>query len=303
MWGIIATWVMAKDGINKASELLKDGKSCKEGFLTAVKDVEDNPLFKSVGYGGLPNKNGEVECDAAFMNGDDLSVGCVGAIKDIENPIEVAESLSHNKLNIFLTGEGAKEYALENGFKEKDMLTEAAKRMYEEKLEFKTPYRGHDTVGCISLDSNSSMCAGTSTSGLFMKIPGRLGDSPLIGSGYYVDSKVGGAAATGLGEDIMKRCMSYEIVRLMEEGLDPQSACEKAVKAYVNRLGENAGDCSVVAMNNKGEFGAATNIDDFSIVVATEKVEPTVYRVSKLDEHSKLYLPDEEWTSNLLAHI
>ena len=227
MWGIIATWVMAKYGINKASKLLKDGKSCKEGFLTAVKDVEANPLFKSVGYGGLPNRNGEVECDAAFMNGDDLSVGCVGAIKDIESPIEVAESLSHNKLNIFLTGGGAKQYAIENGFKEKNMLTDAAKKMYEEKLEFKTPCRGHDTVGCIALDNNSSMCAGTSTSGLFMKIPGRLGDSPLIGSGYYVDSKIGGAAATGLGEDIMKRCMSYEIVRLMEEGLDPQSACEK----------------------------------------------------------------------------
>ena len=303
MWGIVATWVMAKDGIEKSAKMLDKNSSCKEAFLTTVKDIEDNPLFKSVGYGGLPNEDGVVECDAAFMNGDDLSVGCVGAIRDIESPIEVAESLSHSKLNIFLTGNGATKYAIEKGFNKKDMLTEAAYKMYEEKKEFKTPYRGHDTVGCIALDSSNSMCAGTSTSGLFMKKEGRLGDSPLIGSGYYVDSKVGGAAATGLGEDIMKRCISYEIVRLMEEGNSPQTACEKAVGAYINRLGDKAGDCSAVAMNKDGEYGAATNIDDFSFVVANKNTKPTVFRVSKYDGHCNIYLPDEEWMSNLLAHI
>ncbi|MDO4198990.1 MAG: N(4)-(beta-N-acetylglucosaminyl)-L-asparaginase [Erysipelotrichaceae bacterium] len=300
MWGIIATWVMAKDGIDKASKLLNDNSSCKEALLAAIKDVEDNPDFWSVGYGGLPNEDKEVECDAAYMNGDNLKVGCVGAIKDIANPIEVAEHLSHEDLNNFLTGDGAKKYAIEKGFMERDMLTQKAINAYEEKKKFSKPYRGHDTIGCIALDSNNSMCAGTSTSGLFMKRKGRIGDSPLIGSGYYADSLIGGAAATGLGEDIMKKCMSYEIVRLMSEGYSPQKACEKALLSYSTKL---KGDCSLIAMNNKGEFGAATNIDDFSFVVATQNLKPTIYRVSRITDHSELYLPDEKWLSDLLAHI
>src|SRR5690606_10503834 len=121
-----------------------------------------------------------------------------------------------------------------------------------------SPYDGHDTVGMVALDSRNSMAAGTSTSGLFMKKRGRVGDSPLSGSGFYVDSEIGGATATGLGEDIMKGCVSYEIVRLMKEGYTPQGAADKAV-AELNDLlikkRKKAGDISVVCINNKGEFG------------------------------------------------
>src|SRR5699024_448156 len=120
------------------------------------------------------------------------------------------------------------------------------------------------TVGMVCLDETGKMTAATSTSGLFMKKKGRIGDSPIIGSGFYVDSQIGGASATGLGEDLMKGCISYTIVQLMEMGMHPQKACEKAVFDLDLKLKQRrgqAGDLSVIAMNCKGEFGVATNID------------------------------------------
>ena len=167
------------------------------------------------------------------------------------------------------------------------------------------PYSGHDTVGMVALDSNVHMTAATSTSGLFMKKKGRVGDSPISGSGFYVDSEIGGASATGLGEDLMKGCISYEIVRLMGEGMHPQEACETAVnkldKELIRRRGK-AGDLSLIAMNNKGEWGCATNIEGFSFVVATEKEAPTVYLVTR-DENGKNHfeVASKEWMDNYMA--
>ena len=144
-----------------------------------------------------------------------------------------------------------------------------------------------------------TVVAGTSTSGLFMKKPGRIGDSPLVGSGFYADSEVGGATATGLGEDLMKGCISYEIVRLMKEGMTPQEACETAVNdldASLKKRRQVAGDLSVVALNNKGEFGCATNIEGFSFAVATSDVEPVVYLVTRqADGHCTFEEASQKW--------
>lgn len=172
-----------------------------------------------------------------------------------------------------------------------------------QELELK-PYSGHDTVGMVCLDDNHHMVAATSTSGLFMKRAGRVGDSPISGSGFYVDSEVGGASATGLGEDLMKGCISYEIVRLMKEGLHPQQACEQAVSRLdeqLKRRRQKAGDLSLIAMNNKGEWGVATNIEGFSFAVATETEAPEVYLV-KFDENRKQYIEkaSEEWMDNYM---
>jgi len=166
------------------------------------------------------------------------------------------------------------------------------------------PYSGHDTVGMVCVDADAHMTSATSTSGLFMKHAGRVGDSPVSGSGFYVDSKVGGASATGLGEDVMKGCVSYEIVRLMKEGKTPQEACEIAVQSFDQELKERrgkAGDMSLIAMNNKGEWGCATNIEGFSFVVATRDLKPTVYLV-KFDEDGKQYFEEasQEWMDNYM---
>ena len=237
MWGMIATWRMAVEGITKGAGLLKDGKDAGDAIETAIREVEDFPYYKSVGYGGLPNEEMEVEMDAAFMDGDTLDIGAVAAIKDFANPVSIARRLSHEKVNSLLVAEGAEKFAHKEGFERKNMLTDRAKAHYRKRVkevaaqEIK-PYSGHDTVGMACLDMTGKMTAATSTSGLFMKKKGRVGDSPISGSGFYADSKRGAASATGLGEDLMKGCISYEIVRLMGEGMHPQEACETAV----NRL-------------------------------------------------------------------
>ena len=139
-----------------------------------------------------------------------------------------------------------------------------AKRVQEINEKNLSPYDGHDTVGMVSLDQDAGMAAGTSTSGLFMKKPGRTGDSALSGSGFYVDSDIGGATATGLGEDLMKGCLSYEIVRLMGSGLSPQAACDQAVYPFVEKLKKRygkVGEFSLIALNNQGEWGVATNVE------------------------------------------
>lgn len=306
MHGIIATWRMAKEGIEQGFEQLNQNGKASDAIETAIKAVEDFPYYKSVGYGGLPNEDQVVELDAGYMDGDTFDVGAICAIKDFANPISIAKKLSEEKANNILVSYGAEKYAREHHFEEKEMLTDRAKAFYrkkkkelEQQAQELKPYDGHDTVGMVCLDENGTVVAGTSTSGLFMKKPGRVGDSPFVGSGFYADSEVGGATATGLGEDLMKGCISYEIVRLMKEGLTPQEACEKAVNdldASLKKRRTVAGDLSVVAMNNKGEFGCATNIDGFSFSVATSDVEPTVYLVTRQgDGHCTFEVASKEW--------
>lgn len=309
MWAIIATWRMALEGIEKASKILKDSGDAGDAIEMAIKEVEDFPYYKSVGYGGLPNEDMEVELDAAYMDGDTLDIGAVAAIKDFANPISIARSLSKEKVNNLLVGSGAEKYAHKEGFKRKNMLTKRAKihyynRINEIKEQDIKPYSGHDTVGMVCLDLHGKMTSATSTSGLFMKRAGRVGDSPISGSGFYVDSKVGGASATGLGEDVMKGCVAYEIVRLMKEGIHPQKACETAVNRFDSELKERrgqSGDMSFVAMNNKGQWGVATNIKNFSFVVATETEKATVYITNNINGKCIHEVASQAWLDNYMA--
>src|SRR5690625_5140779 len=289
MWGMIATWRMAVEGLTEGANTLEKGGSAEEAIVKAISEVEDFPYYKSVGYGGLPNEEMEVELDAAYMNGTTLDFGAVGAVKDFANPIEIARRLSIEKANNFLVGAGAEKFAHKEGFERKTMLTDRAKIHYKNrvhKLSHQenelTPYSGHDTVGMVALDQEGLMTVGTSTSGLFMKKTGRVGVVLDIGSGYFLVSEIGGATATGLGEDLMKGMVSYEIVSLMEEGHSPQKACEKVVAKLDQKLKERrgkAGDLSVIAMDKKGNYGGATNIEGFSFAVVTEKKEEIVYLV------------------------
>ena len=155
--------------------------------------------------------------------------------------------------------------------------------MFKEKNE--KSIETHDTIGIVSLDTKNKMHCGTSTSGLFMKPRGRVGDSPLVGSGFYVDDAVGGAAATGVGEDIMKGCLCYQVTLLMSRGLSPDKAAEEAVGGLHMRLKkhmDHVGDISVVCMDNKGNFGAATNKDVFAYCVASSNAAPEIRKVKKI---------------------
>ncbi|MDF7638309.1 N(4)-(beta-N-acetylglucosaminyl)-L-asparaginase [Lactobacillus sp. ESL0791] len=283
-WGTIATWRMAAEGINEASKLLKGKGTADDAVEKLVKTVEANPLYKSVGYGGLPNEEGVVQMDAAFMDGDTMAQGAVAAIENVLHAVSVARLLSHQHYNSFRVGAGATKFAQLSGCEMTNMLTAKAKTEWQEKLqkeknEKMSSYNGHDTVGAITLDQQGSMAAATSTSGLFMKKDGRIGDSPLSGSGLYVDSEVGGAAATGLGEDIMKGCLSYEIVRKMAEGLSPQAACDQTVYPFVHKLKKRygrVGEISLIALNKQGQWGIATNVE-FTFCVATSNEEEKIF--------------------------
>ena len=191
------------------------------------------------------------------------------------------------------------------------MLTDRAIQHYQKRCRETldkglSPYNGHDTVGIIGLDKLGSMSVATSTSGLFMKKRGRIGDSPVIGSGFYCDSEVGAATATGVGEDLMKGCASYEIVRRMAQGMTPQQAADSVVfeleDKLMSRFGRT-GDLSVVCMNRKGEFGAATNIKTFSFVVATAHQPLTVFRAERQHEKTHYHPVDEEWMQDYAARI
>lgn len=311
MWAVIGTWRMSLEGIENASEYLSDNMDSGEAVERIIKEVEDFPFYKSVGYGGLPNEDMELEMDAGFMDGNNLNIGAIAGIRDFKNPISIARNLSIEKVNCFLVAEGAERYAQKSGFERKNMLTDRAKIHYKnrvkedllkEELDLQLkPYVGHDTVGVVCLDKRYNMSVGTSTSGLFMKKKGRVGDSPIIGSGFYADSSIGGASATGLGEDLMKGCISYEIVRLMSQGLSPQKACDMAVFNLDNKLKNlrgTAGDISVVAINNKGEFGASSNIDEFSFVYASEECPAKVYLTHKKGNITTIEEASKEWIEN-----
>ena len=309
--GVISTWRMSFDGLQQAFSMLKNNENATDAVVTLIKDVEDYPYYKSVGYGGLPNKNCEVQTDAAFMDGDTLQVGALAGAKQIKNPICVAQNLSKYKVNNCLVGSGADLFAKEHGFETTNMLTDRAKKIWNNKVEeinndkSLKAYDGHDTVGAIALDNKGKVVVGTSTSGLFMKEPGRVGDSPMCGCGFYADSNIGAASATGLGEDIIKGVLSYELVRKISEGMHPQEACDKTVYEFAEQLknrNKNIDDLqiSLIAMDKYANWGAATTLE-FTFCVANEKQEPEIFiswpdknRKTKIEKVSKQWLDNYE---------
>ncbi len=302
-----ATWSMAYDSLKaEYQKLQQPTNKINQSIVDAIKVIEDYPFYKSVGYGGLPNRQGRLQLDASFMDGDSLKVGAVAAMEGYANPIEIAFALKELPYNSFLAGRGAEEYAMKNGFKPKNMLTKRALELYEERVREVeqtelTPYSGHDTVCILGMDLSGSISAGTSTSGLFMKETGRVGDSPISGSGFYANSDSGACAATGLGEDIMKTCISYEAVRLIEEGNTAQQAADlaitKAQSSLLRRYGK-CGDISIVTCDKDGNFGSATTTEEFSYVAFNQDTKPTIFLVTNKGEHT---VASKEWIDNYFS--
>lgn len=280
MWAVIATWQMAYEGTKIAADALKNHDTAKHATLIGCQNVEMNPEFHSVGYGGLPDEEGHVCMDGGFMDGDTLHYGAIGYLEGFASVAEIAQSLCEGDANNFLVGEGARQYALHKGFKELDNLTDEAKQTYlsTKKAPLKA-YDGHDTVCFVALDKHGTIATTTSTSGLFMKKKGRIGDTPLPGNGFYADSEIGGAAATGNGEEICKGALSYTVVSMMEQGMSVQEACQKAVDDLNRKLIKKNGyalPMSVIGMDKNGNFGVGTNID-FTFCIASENTPLTLY--------------------------
>ena len=299
---------MAYEGVKKASEDLKKAAKAPDAIELAITSVEDYPGFKSVGFGGLPNKEMQVELDAGFMDGDSFDIGAVMGVQNIANPIKLAISLSKENYNNCLVGQGAEKYARDHGFEIKDMVTNQAREKYYQRLGEEDSsgslsaydgddYDSSDTVCVAALDMGKNISVGTSTSGLFMKHPGRVGDSPLVGSGFYADSLYGAAAATGMGEDLMRHVISYEVVRLMAEGLSAMDACRKAIDTIDKKLRakREISDMSVIAIDKKGTMGAATNTGEFSFVFAGPNDPATIYLAKNNDGVHTIAKASENW--------
>lgn len=282
-WAIIGTWRMSFEGLEKASKKLSAKAKAEDAIIDAVTTVEDNKKYVSVGYGGLPNKYGKVQLDAGYMNGNTGLFGAVGSLEGIKNPIKVAKKLSTEKYNNFLVGQGAYDYAIKNGFKTrknetKESLEKYQARLLEDNSELKS-YDGHDTVCFIAKDEYGQIVSATSTSGLFMKENGRVGDSPIPGAGYYVDSFIGGASATGLGEDIIKCVLSYELISRMAQGIKPMQAAQETINDMSKRLTEKQGyanNMSIICLDKHGNYGVGTNCK-FAFTYASDEKKARTY--------------------------
>ena len=283
-WAVISTWQMSYQGNVKAAEMLETGGKAADAVIEGASITEDDPGHSSVGYSGLPDRDGHVTLDGGFMDGDTLKFGAVGCLEGFRSPIRVARKLSECEDSNFLVAEGAQQYARENGFEERNNLTEASYQKYLDakgKIKNLTSYDGHDTVCYIAKDINDSICTAVSTSGLFMKHHGRLGDSPVVGCGYYADSNLGGAAATGVGEDIIKGVLSFKAVYKMSLGKTAMEAAQETLDEFVSRI-EDCRHISLIVLDKEGTFGVATNCT-FPFVYASDEQIPTLYLAKGAD--------------------
>lgn len=224
---------------------------------------QDDSRQYYVGYGGAPNSDGVVQCDAAIMAGAGR-LGAVAALERVARTVSVARRVMEATPHAMLVGEGALKFARAQGFEEKELLTPKTRAEFEawRAAGAAKPADQHDTVGLVARRGDS-VVAGCSTSGLAYKLPGRVGDTPLVGSGLYAADSVGGAAATGVGEQIMRACLSFLVVELMRQGLSPQAACRAGIERLLALHGGKPArgvECCVVAISARGEFGAATTL-------------------------------------------
>jgi len=264
----ISTWKTTEANY-KAGSLLDNGTDALNAAVIGVAVEEENPKNTTVGYGGAPDRSGNVTLDACVMNhlGD---CGSVVAVENIMNVARLAKDVMEKTPHVMLAGKGAEEFAISEGYKKIDLLTETSKKDWEKWLE-NEEYKpiinieNHDTIGMLCLDKNNNMSGACTTSGLAYKMKGRIGDSPIIGSGLFIDNKIGGAVATGLGEEVVKTVGSYLVVELMRQGKSPQEACETAVKRIVSSNSqENKFQVAYIAMNKSGEVGSFSIEPGFS---------------------------------------
>ncbi len=263
---ILSTWNFGIRANEVAMQELNDGGSVTDAVEKGAMVIEADPKNMSVGIGGLPDSTGRVTLDAAIM-GPDGNAGSVCFLENIVHPIAVARMIMDSTPHVMLAGEGALKFALENGFKQENLLTEDSKKAWLKEMKEKgfdpqinwenNPEIYHDTIGLLALNTNGDIAGACTTSGLGYKMRGRVGDSPIIGAGLYVDNEVGGATATGMGELVMKTVGSFLVVELMRNGLSPQEAAEEAVLRIVRKVPEHRKyQVGFIAVNKKGETGA-----------------------------------------------
>jgi N4-(beta-N-acetylglucosaminyl)-L-asparaginase len=269
---VIATWNNHK-ACKAAWEVIKNGGVALDAIETGLKVPEADPEDTSVGYGGMPDRDGNVTLDACIMD-EKGRAGSVTFLQHIMHPISVARKVMEETPHVMISGEGALQFALAQGFQKENLLTENAKKAWLDWIEKNryTPIISptqHDTCGMLSIDQHSNLSGGCTTSGWAFKMHGRIGDSPVIGAGLFVDNEVGGATGTGQGELALRTLGSFLVVEQMRCGKSPQKACEIACRRIVDKYGDKDQMC-YIAVDKNGNHGAFSIKKGFEYYIITE---------------------------------
>ena len=304
---VIATWNEGKQVNAEAWKILSKNGRALDAVEAGAKYIEGT-INCCIGLGGYPDRDGIVTLDACIMD-EHANCGAVGGMEQIKHPISVARKVMELTPHVLLVGDGAQQFALENGFKkEPAVLSNEAKAAYEEWLK-KSEYKpeinienkknngpfapaffddgspNHDTMGLVAMDSNSNMSGAVTTSGMAFKLHGRVGDSPIIGAGLFVDNDYGAATSSGVGEEVIRICGTHLVVEFMRNGFSPEMACKKAVERIVNRDREKAKDLQVgfLALDKKGRYGAYAIQRGFMYAVKSDH-EENIYEAKSIFE-------------------
>lgn len=275
---VIATWGPNTKATAAAWEIISKGGRALDAVEAGARVPEADPEDTSVGYGGFPDRDGNVTLDACIM--DELGqAGCVAFVQNIMHPVSVARRVMEKTPHVLLTGEGAYRFARAEGFPHENLLTEVARKAWEDwkvRSEYKPiiNVERHDTIGIVAVDQHNNISGACSTSGAAFKMHGRVGDSPIIGAGMFVDNEVGGAACTGLGEMVLRTLGSFLVVEEMRRGASPQKATEAAIKRLVKKYPEQSKVAQVgfVAVDKKGRHGAYAIHKGFNYAIYQDNV-------------------------------
>lgn len=299
---VISTWDFGVPANKEAWKILGTGGRALDAVEAGVKIPEADMHNHTVGRAGYPDRDGHVTLDASIMD-EFGNCGAVAAIEYIAHPISVARAVMEKTPHVLLVGEGATQFAVEQGFKKEKLLTAESEKAWKEWLKT-AKYKpvinienqqhmpgskyNHDTIGMLAIDAKGNLSGACTTSGMAFKLRGRVGDSPIIGAGLYVDNEVGGATSTGVGEEVIRNVGSFLVVELMRQGLSPEEACKEAVQRIIKKKPQTAKDIQVgfLAINKKGEYGAYAIQSGFSFAVCNaEKQDLIIKGKSIYDTH------------------
>ena len=262
---VLSTWNRGIKANAEAWKILNSNGKALDAVENGVRIIEADPEDQSVGFGGRPDRDGNVTLDACIMD-ENFNIGAVAFLQHIMHPISVARLVMEKTPHTMLVGEGALQFALSQGFKKENLLTEKSKKEWQEWLKTSNykpiiNIENHDTIGMIAMDVKGNLSGACTTSGLSYKMHGRVGDSPIIGAGLYVDNEVGAAVATGVGEEVIRIAGSHTIVELMRNGKSPMEACREAISRIIEvnkKRNKSLQEVQVgfLALNKEGQFGA-----------------------------------------------
>jgi N4-(beta-N-acetylglucosaminyl)-L-asparaginase len=276
---VLSTWKFGLKANEEAWKVLSENGRALDAVEKGVRLVEADPNERSVGYGGRPDRDGKVTLDACIMD-ENANIGSVAGLENIMHAVSVARAVMEKTPHVMFVGDGAYQFALEQGFKKQNLLTKESEIEWKEWLktaQYKpvVNIENHDTIGMIALDAKSNLSGACTTSGMAFKMHGRVGDSPIIGAGLFVDNEVGAVTATGQGEEIIRVVGAHLVVELMRSGKNPSDACKQAVEQIKRKLelrNKNPKDVQIgfIAINKQGEYGAFALQQGFNFAVKSK---------------------------------